>query len=219
MISIIIRAYNAQKYIKRAINSALIQDFPDYELVVIDDGSTDNTPQILESLEDPRLNIFYQENRGPIEAGYEGLRRARGEAVIFLDSDDQLKVNTISTLANALKANSELAFAYGDYEETNLATGQSTTISCTNILHIIACGVLFRKSILIEVGFWDRRLIFPEHDLILRISKKYSGTHVPEPLYVYSRHPESLSANRTTIEKGLQQLREIYGDLDFKEYL
>ena len=94
-ISIIIRAYNCEDYIFPSIKSALNQTFNNklYEVLVINDGSTDNTKNIIQSFKDEKLVVINQENKGMIEAGYIGLKNARGDYIIFLDGDDELKEN------------------------------------------------------------------------------------------------------------------------------
>ena len=218
MITIIMRAYNNEQFIQRPIESALSQTCPDYELLVVNDGSTDKTKEILETFRHPKIRILNQKNQGMIAAGYAGLRAAEGDFVIFLDADDLFKAETLSELSQAIHQDKNSAFAYGDYEEIDLRNNHKKIVSCRNILNVLACGVLFKKSALLDVGFWDASLIFPEHDLMLRLSKKYSGVHIAKPLYVYHRHAGSFTAHAEKISQGLQQLAARYGPLEFKEY-
>ena len=86
-------------------------------------------------------------------------------------------------------------------------------------MNTLAAGILFRKKILEEIGFWDQRFMFPEYDLLFRILTKYKGVHVPKPLYLYKRHPRSFTADPQKIAMGKKQLEEKYGPLpEFKEY-
>lgn len=219
MISLIIRTFNNEKFIEKAVMSALNQNFNDYEVVVINDGSTDNTKKILNSFSHPKLRIIHQENQGMIKAGYAGLRESKEDYVIFLDGDDEFKTNTLSELFTALRQNLEKGFSYSDYDEIDLRNENKKIVSCQNIFNTLACGILFRRTVLNEVGFWDRKFIFAEYDLLIRIMKKYPGVHVAKPLYVYNRHENSFTANKEKVEQGKQQLFVKYGFFEwFKEY-
>ncbi|MGE5423480.1 MAG: glycosyltransferase family 2 protein, partial [Ignavibacteriales bacterium] len=87
MVSVVIATYNCSSYITRAVQSALDQTYPNVEVIVIDDGSTDNTPEILQSFRD-RIRVVFQENRGPAAARNAGLAMAGGKYVAILDADD-----------------------------------------------------------------------------------------------------------------------------------
>ena len=87
-ISIIIPTYNAGQYIKEALASVLAQSFQDFEVIIIDDGSTDDTAQKVKTLCDPRILYVYKENQGPAAARNYGLNLVRGEYIAFLDVDD-----------------------------------------------------------------------------------------------------------------------------------
>ena len=90
MISIIIPAYNAADYLAQTIESVLNQTYSDFELILIDDGSTDRTREIIKDYqcEDARIKYFYKENGGVSKAQISGLQKATGDFVSFLDSDD-----------------------------------------------------------------------------------------------------------------------------------
>ncbi len=90
MISIVIPLYNKIKSIARAIDSVLAQTYADWELVVIDDGSTDSSKDIVTSYTDPRIKYYYQSNAGVSTARNNGVQKAKGEWIVFLDADDYL---------------------------------------------------------------------------------------------------------------------------------
>lgn len=219
MISIIIRTYNNGSFIQKAVDSALQQDYPDFEVIVVNDGSTDNTATILNSFHDQKLKIIHQENKGMIEAGYQGLRLAQGEEIIFVDGDDEALPTMLKELQSALAQQSENSFAYADYYELDLSSGKKKEVSCKNIFNTLACGILFKKKVLEKQGFWDRRLIFPEYDLLIRLQKENKGVHVAKLLYLYQRHPHSFTANKRKVQEGKKQLIAKYGPLPgFKKY-
>lgn len=131
MISVIIPAYNADKYIKRAIKSVQNQTYKDIEILVINDGSTDNTYTICKSMEslDPRIKVFSKKNAGISSARNYGLDRAEGEYVAFLDSDDEYDGKFLEELYNAIrKSNADMATCgyYSVYENSDKKVSSGT---------------------------------------------------------------------------------------------
>ena len=90
MISVIIPLYNKEPIIERSLQSVLSQDYNDFEVVVVNDGSTDRSADIVRSINDPRIRLIEQENGGPSKARNTGTKNARGEWILFLDADDEL---------------------------------------------------------------------------------------------------------------------------------
>ena len=88
-ISVVVPLYNKQPYIQRALNSILAQTMEDYEVIVVDDGSTDDGPEVVKSIVDKRIRLISQANRGPGAARNRGIEKARGEYLAFLDADDE----------------------------------------------------------------------------------------------------------------------------------
>lgn len=108
-ISVIMPAYNCEDTITRAINSVLNQSFENFELIVVDDGSTDNTYKICESIVDERLVLIHQKNQGPSIARNHGIEVANGKYLMFIDSDDEYYSNALELLYyNMAKENSEI---------------------------------------------------------------------------------------------------------------
>jgi glycosyltransferase involved in cell wall biosynthesis len=112
LVSILIPAYNAERYIKEAIDSALMQDYPNMEILVIDDGSTDKTQAIVRAYADPRIRLLQQENRGIVRTRNRLLNEARGEYFSYLDSDDIYLQGRISKEVAFLEAHREYALVY-----------------------------------------------------------------------------------------------------------
>ncbi len=104
-ISVIIPAYNNEKYIAETIKSLQAQSFKDFEVIIVNDGSTDNTQQIIESFDDDRIKSFVQENAGVSAARNRGIKEASGEYVCFLDADDLYEENSLEGFYNCAKEN------------------------------------------------------------------------------------------------------------------
>jgi len=98
LISVVIPLYNKEKYVRRAVDSVLAQSFRNFELIVVNDGSTDNSPAIVRQYSDPRIRLIDQENRGVSAARNRGIRDAQGELIAFLDADDEWKSTFLETI-------------------------------------------------------------------------------------------------------------------------
>lgn len=112
MISVIVPVYNAEKFIKRCIDSILCQTYKDFELILINDGSKDNSYGILQDYEktDVRIKLYNQDNQGVSSARNKGLEIAKGDYVLFIDSDDWIESNMFEILINNIKkSNSEIS--------------------------------------------------------------------------------------------------------------
>jgi len=109
-VSVVIPVWNGERYLKEAIESILNQDFPDFELIIIDDGSTDDSGRIAVTFaHDKRVIVLTQENAGVVVARNNGLQIAKGEFVAFLDADDIAKRDRFSKQVAYLQANPEVA--------------------------------------------------------------------------------------------------------------
>ncbi|HDM8070133.1 glycosyltransferase family 2 protein [Vibrio harveyi] len=97
-ISILIAAYNVERYIEKCIKSCINQTYKNIEIIVVNDGSTDKTAEVISKIADPRLKVITQKNSGLIDARKSGLRNATGDYILFLDGDDWIKNSTIEKL-------------------------------------------------------------------------------------------------------------------------
>ena len=110
-ISVILPVYNSEKYIRKAIDSVLGQTFTDFELIIVNDGSTDDTPEIISSFDDERIKIINQSNQGPGAARNNALKTVRSDYVMFLDSDDWYHPQALEiAYSEATKFNTDMTF-------------------------------------------------------------------------------------------------------------
>jgi glycosyltransferase involved in cell wall biosynthesis len=114
LVSIIMPVYNGEKYIREALQSVLNQSWDDWELVVVDDGSTDQTAKIVQSILDKRVKYFHQNNQGQTSALNYGLSLSSGDYITTLDADDWLPQDSIRTRAEFLNQNPAMHVVYGD---------------------------------------------------------------------------------------------------------
>ncbi|MCA9469347.1 MAG: glycosyltransferase family 2 protein [Nitrospira sp.] len=118
LISVIIPAYNAEQFIHLALESVLSQSHPPHEIIVIDDGSTDNTRKVLTNFKG-KVRCLYQQNRGPSAARNAGIRVAEGDLICFLDADDLWVSNKLASQHAYMMAHPEIAMVFSDHEEFN----------------------------------------------------------------------------------------------------
>lgn len=210
MISIIIRTYNNASTIERAVKSALAQTFKDKEIIVVNDGSTDKTGEILNYF-GSAVKVINQENKGALESGYVGLSHARGEYVFFLDGDDEMDAGTILELyTSLLETGEDYGFSYCDYYQ--IEGGERSIVTVENVFDSLVGGILVRREVLDNIRFWNKDFLLPEYDFLIRMMQKYKGIHVRKPLYWYYRHGGNMTANREFVAKAQKQIVQKYGD-------
>lgn len=178
LVSVIMALYNAEKYVEDAINSVLAQTYSNFELIVVDDGSTDNsTDKVIKLAEkDNRIYLYHQSNKGQCVASNYGFKQSKGKYIKFFDSDDILSSNTILSQVNALQGKTELDGSYIDYIRfynddlgTANSNGRPALINhdCTPIEYITFHGSpqmynnalwLFHRKLFEIGGIWDERL-------------------------------------------------------------
>ncbi len=217
LVSVIIPTYNRAHLLPRTIESVLSQTLKDFELIIIDDGSTDNTREVVENFQkkDKRIRYIWQENSGaPARPKNTGIKNSKGKCVAFLDDDDewlpeklevqinlfeQKKVTNIGMIAcNSLDI----------YEDSN-ATIKYKIKKRKNYFHAIlsscfihSCSsVLVKKEVLKDVGFFDENLkIADDWDMWIRILNKYNFSFIKKPLIKYHIHNKNTS--RKLLEVG-----------------
>jgi glycosyltransferase involved in cell wall biosynthesis len=236
LISVIIPLYNSEKTIRQTIESVLNQTFDDFELIVVDDGSTDSSLAIVCSITDPRLKVFSYPNAGACVARNRGFTHATGEFIAFLDADDQWTVDKLADQLAALRANPEAAVAYSwtTYVSESgkvIHTGHRVTVSDRQsaytqllIFNFLENGSnpLIQRSALAEVGGFDESLQgSQDRDLYLRLAARYAFATVPKQQILYRMSSNSISANISRQEaQCLQFLDRAYAQApDSVQYL
>lgn len=221
--SVIIPTYNRALFIKKAIQSVIAQTFTDFELIIIDDASTDNTREMVQSFSDSR--IIYMRNETNLErciSRNKGIILAKGNYICFLDSDDYHLSNHLEVLYNAIKVNKfpvALFFtnAWNSSLNGNLSERVCPPLSGYNIFHYIVTytfnpqRMCIHRSILQEFLFDPNVFVCEDLDLSARIATKYQIIHVPERTTVYVNHPDSFTGGDTKKPfKELENYRSIF---------
>jgi hypothetical protein len=217
LVSVVIPAYNCERFIRDAVDSALAQDYPAIEIIVVDDGSTDDTGALLASY-GTRIRLLSQPNRGCAAARNKGVAHAHGRYIAFLDGDDAWSPWKIRYQIEALgKAGYKLAysrFIVWHQEADGHYLPAYRMFSAEGIAHVSDCAlvtgctyeallkdcmvwtstVLVEKAVLDEAGGFDESLELGEdYDLWLRLSRVMPMLGLEQPTALYRQHPHSIT--------------------------
>jgi glycosyltransferase involved in cell wall biosynthesis len=208
MVSLIITTYNYAHYIERAIRSALDQSLAqsEYEIIVVNDGSTDATVQILDNYSDVIRVFNLTENMGLSAARNFGIRKARGQNIVFLDADDYLHSEALRVQNLFLNENNVLDAVAIDYYMVNERGQHLEHVAASE--KPIACGIMFRKDHLYSIGLYDETFVArEEEDLSIRWEKAGFGIyHIPLPLYRYRMHEGNMTKDNERMLNSQEQL-------------
>jgi len=206
LVSVIIPTYNRGWIIKEAIDSVLAQDFIDFELIVVDDGSTDNTSEILDSYSDD-ITVLRQNNKGVSAARNRGLSEASGRFIAFLDSDDLWLSKKLSSQVDFFNSNPDALIC--QTEEIWVRNGVRANPKKRHkkpwgmifepslaLCLVSPSAVMIRRSLFDEIGVFDETLpACEDYDLWLRISCRYPVFLIDMPLIIKrGGHADQLSA-------------------------
>ena len=212
IISVVITAYNVEKYIGRCLRSAINQTFPrqNYEIIVVDDSSKDRTKYGLELFKDEVRIIRHSERLGVAASVNTGIRASRGQFVVRIDADDYVHTEYLNILSLYLQMNSGFDAVACDYL---LVDDQEIVLERVNCMERpIACGIMFRIEKLIDIGLYDDKFFSrEEEDLRHRFLQRYSLTQVQLPLYRYRRHGQNMTDDQKTMEKYHTLLKQKHG--------
>jgi len=215
-VSIIIPAYNAEQTIRETITSVQEQTFSDFEIIIINDGSTDKTLEIIQNITDSRIQCFSYQNSGVAVARNRGLFHAKGEFIAFLDADDLWTTDKLELQVKALQNNSEAGVAYSwTYFSHQDETQSYTDTSCLfegnvyadllikNFLHS-GSNPLVRKEAIDKVGLFDMILVPCEDwDYYIRLASIYPFVLIPKAQVIYRQSLGSGSSQIDKVEKSI----------------
>ena len=210
MFSIVIPCYNREKFLTRSITSILSQKFPIWKLVVVDDGSTDNTKEVVASFNDPRISYIYQENAERSAARNKGIAHSTGEWICFLDSDDEYQPDYLQELAKFIENQkpSPGLIATGLITQQGQITKKKAFLALQkNVLEeigskfLIPTQVCVHRSVLEKDQFDVRFRLWEDTHLWLRIAAQYPVYQIEEYTAIQNLHEHG------TVVQGMKKIR------------
>ncbi len=232
-ISVIVPAYNAERYLDDCIASILGQSYDNMELVLVDDGSTDQTPNACDiwASRDPRVKVVHKPNAGLPAARNTGVLASRGEWVLFVDSDDMLEKSAIERLMAGHQDSDIVSFGWRLVDDSGKVLQECTPCTAAlgtsdGLIAEIALGKLgdyiwsymFRRKRLLRHScskgpFAEGYTLFEDAISLQRILRNdsYKVSYVPDHLYLYRQTPSSMSrrCNPVIAKSGLMAVREL----------
>ena len=239
LISAVIPAYNAAKYLPQVIQSVLNQSYKDWELLIIDDGSTDDTKEVVNGFceADPRVKLISKENGGVSVARNLGAELAKGQLIAFLDSDDLWLEDKLAVHAKYMETHPKVGASFSRVEliESDGTTTQKTTNNIVEKLQpqdlfysnptVTTSNLVIRKSVFQELNGFDESMQYNEDiDLLFRLSfqNTWEIDGIDQVLVQYRLHSSGLSSTLIKMEDGwaklMQKARQNAPDLVDKHY-
>lgn len=211
LVSVVVPAYNANLYLPMTLNSILSQTYPHLEVIIVDDGSTDDTARICQGYlnRDPRIQYIYQDNQGPAAARNRGIAQATGRFIALLDSDDLMVPTCIALELEAIRKDPLVDIVYTaahliDNHGNPIGEVRGQEIDSRNFVinllfrNVIPCpGSIFAKRECLMKNPYNPDYIHAEdYDLIIRLAHRYRFKYLDLPLISYRRHESNLSNNQ-----------------------
>lgn len=235
LISIIMPAYNRANYIGETIESIQKQTHTNWELLIMDDGSDDNTEQVIQNINDHRIQFFKEGRTGIDELRNRGLAKAKGDFIAFMDSDDLWAATKLEKQFKAINGYSEAGFCLTngyDFREKDQPLGyfykqkegsrfgDLFLLFFTSQLAALPPALLFRKQCLGTTGLF-KKMNLTDADFIIRLSMHFKGIIIYDPVF-YRRIHDSNYSSRTKIQNhfdGIDLIRSYKGYLPKKVFL
>lgn len=220
LVSLVITTYNEERFIEKAIKSAANQTLNqlDYEILVVDDGGTDNTDKIIENLKKQYpIRYMKKKNGGTASARNFGVQNSYGDFIAFLDGDDVYLPDKLKSSLDYFEKGENIGIVYSDYIEqypdrSQLRLKQNFNPNALFSSCIISTNSMVRRAALDRVGGIDETFKYVEdYDLWCRIVMSgFFALRVPKPLFIYNSHPNSKtnSANINKIQPEWDKIRE-----------
>ncbi|HLB32256.1 MAG TPA: glycosyltransferase [Patescibacteria group bacterium] len=220
-VSIILPVYNREAYIEEAIESVLSQNYQDFELIIIDDGSTDATKKIITDIKSSKIKYHFRKNQGEYSATNKALRLVKGQYITWLHSDDFLLPESLVSRVQYLDDNREIEIVHGEVIGIDEKKQIRKHLKATKDDHFtVFCHYcmdenertkrqyythyhtfMYRREILDKVGFLDEKLRYGgDLDWMMRALRECKIGYLPQVLYCYRHHAQSIT--RTLKRKG-----------------
>jgi len=226
-VSVVIPTYNRANLLMSAVSSVLDQSYSDFEIVIVDDGSKDDTEERIKALGECRIKYFRNSvNKGVSAVRNIGITNSAGEYIAFLDDDDEWLPGKLERQVDILdNGPSNLGLVYTGSLSVDLATGSliETTIPRYkgNVLNDLAVlnfiptsSVLVRRECFTKIGLFDENLSYGEDfDLWIRISTEFLIDYIRDPLLIHKDHPQTTTANNKKVAVNVRRILDKHSAL------
>lgn len=235
MISVIMPVYNGEKYLRQSIESVIQQTYKDWELIIVNDCSTDNSRDIMQSYADADSRIRIVDNSINLKLPRSlnaGFREARGKYLTWTSDDNLYKSDAFEELSYYLECNSEIGLVYSDMDvvddSLNFLREQSLGVNMLCYGDCVGASFMYRKEVVNKIGEYSPDMFLVEdYEYWIRISKQFGIGHLNKNLYIYRKHIDSLTETRKKdINRQLYKLRRKHLDylvssvnIEYKEKL
>jgi glycosyltransferase involved in cell wall biosynthesis len=200
-LSVVMSVYNADRYLRRTIESILAQTFEDYELIIINDGSTDKSEQVIKGFTDPRIRLISRQNKGIVYSANQGVKEARADFIARHDADDISLPQRFERQMAIIRSDPKLGLIGSNYI---IIDTKDKELDRTNVfthpddlkLAMVTCSqhangsTIMRKQAIERAGMYKEGRV-EDYDLFTRISRDYKVANVIEPLYKWRRSQDS----------------------------
>jgi glycosyltransferase involved in cell wall biosynthesis len=220
MVSVVMPVYNGSRFLRESLDSILAQTYKRLEVIVVDDGSTDDTPEILASY-GPRIRVFHKPNGGGASAINLGIRQARGDWIAWLSADDLWEPTNLERQVTAIDEDPFIGLLYSDFATIDTAgkvmshvhlppppTRPARVVALMRRCFINGCASLIHRDVFADVGLFDEgdRVAY-DYDMWLRIVPRFEIRYLPEALAYYRVHSGQLSRRWEVMDRARRRVR------------
>jgi len=202
-VSVIMSVYNGEKYLKEAVESILNQTFGDFEFIIINDGSTDKSGEILEEYakKDSRIRLFHQKNMGLTKSLNRAIKLARGEYIARMDADDISMPERLERQVKFLEQHQEVGVVGCNVTIINQTGNFVKSVRLPNNINLslrkrnclVHGSIVFRKEVIEQSGAYNEKMLYAQdYEMLLRISKVFKISSVNEFLYKLRMHKNTI---------------------------
>ncbi len=222
MISIVLPTYNGSKYIRESINSIIAQTYKDWELIVIDDCSTDDTNKIVSeySKNDSRVSIYKNETNQRLPKSLNiGFKKTKGDFLTWTSDDNIFKPNALERLVTELKSNPQVGLVFsameyidGEGKKQEEKSYVPEDVSEIKYKNIVGACFMYSRRVYEEIGdYIPEKFLVEDYDYWIRISRKFELKYVKDVLYEYRVHGGSLTAtrNKQMFQEKIKLMQEV----------
>ncbi|MFN3530991.1 MAG: glycosyltransferase family 2 protein [Candidatus Brocadia sp.] len=219
-VSVIIPTYNRSEFLSSAIASVLNQTFQDFEIIVVDDGSKDNTPEVVNRLNNKKIKYIRNEiNKGEAGARNTGIINSNSEYIAFLDDDEWLPEKLTLQVDLLKNSPTKVGVVYTGYIEVDRTSQKilwkMVPVKKGNIYKDmfiknyvgIPSTVIARRACFEKIGLFDESVVYPtDYDMWIRISKEFHFEYIKKPLVKYYIHKNTISSNSEIRIRGIETM-------------